>query len=236
MCESMTSIIVKKLVKSRNSKILEKYMLIHIYRKSSFYILVKYYLMKKKLYLIPWLFQDATSNTYKPVTKLLQKQWYIVIPVQIDWKYKTMKEYVEQCIDFYYKTGADWDVHLFGFSYWAMIAIIVSSFLNIEAQFLCSLSPYFAEDLPYIPRYWKKYIWNKRVHYFKSLSFKQLAKNNNTKTYIFYWEKEHPTVEKRADNAWILLKNSKIIKIPDAVHDIWSTEYIKGLSDFFILK
>jgi len=71
---------------------------------------------------------------------------FIVKEVSIQWMYRVMSDYVEQFQDFYLKNKGEKN-YILGFSFGAMIAFLSAPTLKPNKLFLCSLSPYFKEDL-----------------------------------------------------------------------------------------
>lgn len=185
--------------------------------------------MSKILYLIPGFGEDTKLEKYSEVKNIFKKQKFKIIPIKITWKYKTMSDYVREFLKQYKQHSNSDDVYILGFSYGAIISIIVSTQVHLKAQFVCSLSPFFKEDLPTIKERRKRYIGLKRLSDFESLSFNQLAKNITCKTYIFAGTKEWPEVEKRAKNASKLIKNNELFMIDGAKHDIWQKVYLELL-------
>jgi len=187
--------------------------------------------MKKVLYIIPGFNDKSTLKPYKEIEKYFQDFGFEVFPIEITWKNKTMTNYVEEFFSQFNKYGKNNEVYLLGFSYGAMISLIASSKTKIKMQFLCSLSPYFKEDLPNIPNWWKKYLGLKRMKDFEKLSFNNIAKNISAETILFAGTNEGVEVERRVKDANKKIKNSQLFLIEKAKHDISQDIYLEKIKE-----
>ena len=184
--------------------------------------------MKKIAFIIPGFGESKKNNpAYMKIAGYFKTKGINPIIVDIDWKYKVMTDYVEQFKEFYAKhveKGAE--VYILGFSYGAMVACISSPELKPKIQILCSLSPFFKEDMNRIKEWWKKYTGKKRINDLAKISFNDLAKKISSKTYILAGDKEGIEVEIRARETNNKIKNSRLIFIPGAKHMIGQKEYL----------
>ncbi len=161
------------------------------------------------------------------IESFFQAKNFQTVMVDIDWKYKTLSDYVAQFEKIYLENvKKDDQICFLGFSLGAMIALISSEKLKPKFQILCSLSPYFKEDLPRIKNWWKVFWGKRRMEDFAKFSLNKLAKNIPTKTIILAGDKEDWEVEIRAKEARQKIRNSQLIFIPNAKHDIGQTEYL----------
>ena len=118
---------------------------------------------------------------------------------------------------------------LAGFTYGAMTAFVAASHTLPHQLWLFSLSPYFSEDIPLLKLAYLRYIGKQRTERFWRVSFDKLASMVTCKTLIFTGDKEvkkYPLIGIRANAARDLLKNSKLIRIPLAGHDVSDPDYI----------
>lgn len=183
--------------------------------------------MNKIVYIIPGYSESKDNNpAYKKIGKYFKSRNTKTIIVDIDWKNKTMAEYVSEFSNIYSRNDNNGRVYFLGFSFGAMIAFISAEKLRPTALILCSLSPFFKEDVPHIREWWKKLIGKKRLIEFKKLSFNSLAKNISSKTFIIAGGREGEEVARRAKDANKKIKNSKLTIIPDARHKIGQNEYL----------
>lgn len=187
--------------------------------------------MAKIIYIIPGFGENTKLKRYHGIITFLKERGFNVVSVNITWKYKVMSDYVKefqvQCKQHNEKD----DVYLFGFSYGAMISFLASPGINPKAQFLCSLSPYFKEDLPSLKKWWKKFVGANRIKEFELLSFNDLVKQITCKTYIFAGAEEGSEVEIRAKSANKQLKNNELFMINGGKHDISQKVYFDKLKE-----
>lgn len=183
---------------------------------------------KKTVLFIPGYFETLTSRNYASTIKAIEGRGYKVIFVPIDWKYKTITDWVTEFESTYTKYNPATTI-LAGFSYGSMIALISASKRPPAALWLFSLSPYFAEDLPNLNPTWLRGIGKRRVMDFQRLAFTPIATTITSPTLIFYGEKEAsvwPPMKHRAEEARRLIKNSQLIQVPGAHHDVTDSRYI----------
>lgn len=182
--------------------------------------------MWKVLYLIPWFTEQIHEERYHNLINVLKSKDIKIVPILIDRKYKTMSDYVYQAISQINKHKS-WDiVSILWFSFGAVISYIISSQTDIiDTQYLCSLSPYFQEDLDHIPQRRKRFMGKKRIQDFQSISSSLLAKNISAHTYLLYWTQEHPAVATTSIRISNDLQNHNIIAIPWGKHDISQAVY-----------
>ena len=183
--------------------------------------------MDKVVYIIPGFGESNKQRAYKQIASYFKSKG--IKPISVDnikWKYNTMSDYVTQLMKRYKPNG---ETYILGFSYGAMLAFIASVKIKPKMQILCSLSPYFKEDLSHIPNTWKLYAGIKRINDHKNCSFNQLAKKTECKTTLLVGSKELKPVLRRANEAHKKLKNSKLIIIEGAKHKIAQKEYQKAL-------
>jgi hypothetical protein len=187
--------------------------------------------MSKVLYLIPWFLEKTTFKRYSALKTFLHKAWFKVISVEIDRKRKTMNDYVEDFLSTFNQHGNLDEVFVLWFSFWAMISFISSTKLEVKAQFLCSLSPYFKEDIPSVKEQWKKALGKKRLKVFNDLWFDELSPHVKCKTYIFYGTKEWPEIAKRSKDANTKIYESELLIIEWAKHDLSEKQYIATIKE-----
>ena len=185
--------------------------------------------MKKKVfYLIPGLGEKGTELGYKELVVAAKLFGFRVVIIKPDWRVPLMSDLIRRSlrkIDADVKKNKPDHVTIFGFSFGAFIAVIIASkrkLLPIDL-ILCSLSPYFNEDIEYLPENWKKELGNDRIKDFSKHFFPKGLKIN---TQIFVGKKEWPLIIKRAKLAYKLFVGKKnLILISGAVHDFNKTNY-----------
>lgn len=191
--------------------------------------------MKKDIFIIPGFKEKISDKAYVSLKNLFIKKGFTVHLVPIVWNYKTISDQITQFEEFYKKKKSK-NNYILGFSFGAVIAFAAANKLKPKKLFLCSLSPYFKEDLKLIPNTWKKFVGKKRILDFSKLIFGKLAKEINikTKTLVFIGEEEskkYITLKKRCEDAKSKIKNSKLIVIKNAPHDIGNKYYLEALDE-----
>ncbi len=181
----------------------------------------------KTAFIIPGFSESEKNNpAYRKIAGFFKKKDIRPVIVDIEWKRKTMSEYVRQFQKIYLEKNQGAEIYFFGFSYGAMIAFISSVEVKPKMQVLCSLSPFFREDFPRIREWWKKYIGKKRLKDFRHISFDALADKIVSDTIILAGNKEGSEVDCRAKDAHKKIKNSRLIIIQNAKHAIQQDEYL----------
>ena len=136
---------------------------------------------------------------------------------------------MEEFLNIYEKNKADNNI-FFGFSYGAMTAFLASLKVKADILILCSLSPYFQEDLPSLFKYWKKSVGKKRIKDFKTYKMSELVSKVRTQTFILYGEREGKFIEKRANDTFNKIKTDKqLIKVKGAKHDMGNKQYLEEI-------
>ncbi|PIR45695.1 MAG: hypothetical protein COV09_00055 [Candidatus Vogelbacteria bacterium CG10_big_fil_rev_8_21_14_0_10_50_13] len=176
-----------------------------------------------KAYIIPGFKEDARSKDYYKIMESLRKRGINPVPVTITWERRTMTDYINEFMKQHKGSGN----YILGFSFGAMISLICSRDTRPRTQILCSLSPYFKEDLPFLKKSWKSMIGKKRLNDLKNHSFKKAAKTSNCKTILTVGEEGNIT--RKVNEAGRKIKNSRVITIKGTGHDISSKEYNSAL-------
>jgi len=182
--------------------------------------------MKKVAYIIPGGFESVRQKPYKEIATFFKAKGIEPIPVEISWKHRTMNDYVNQFMKIYRNNPSE-EVYLLGFSFGAMVAFISSAKIKPKMQILCSLSPFFKEDLPSWKNWQKRILGKKRVEDLKNYSFNYLSRKVFCETKLIVGSKELKVVIKRSNEANKRLKNSEIIISKGAKHKISQKEYLK---------
>jgi esterase/lipase len=186
----------------------------------------------KKIFLIPGFKQKTNDIMFLHLKTFLKKINFEVFPVPINWNYKTMTDYVSEFKEFYNKNKGNDDNYILGFSYGAVIALMTAEDLKPNKIYLCSLSPDFKEDLIDMKPWILKYIGKRRCEEIKKRSGIEIAKELNTPAVVFYGEKEaekFPDIKKRCEETARYAKNTKLVIVKNAPHDISHPEYITAL-------
>lgn len=183
--------------------------------------------MKKIAYIIPGYKQSyKRQKGYNKIAEFFEEKGIKPIHIELDWsavKSGQYKSYSDQFLKKCKKVNGA-KVYILGFSFGAVVAFLTAAKIKPDVLILCSLSPYFREDLKTLRSAWLK-DWNKN---FKNndYSFNKIAKNIKTKTYIICGDKEGIEVEKRAIAAKRLIENSSLFIAKEAKHNVGQKEYL----------
>jgi esterase/lipase len=193
--------------------------------------------MQKVVYIIPGFQENSDAEIYKKISKSFIRLGIKPIFIHINWKAKNrlMRDYLKQFIDIYKKINIeDNTVYLFGFSTGAWIAFMASLEIEPKKVFLCSLSPYFKEDMKLWTKAWINGIGYNRFNDFKNHKFNSLVKRFKSKAIIFVGKNEDPkgVMIRRSNIAHESIKNSKLVIIPNAEHNIRQKEYLKAVKKY----
>ncbi len=182
--------------------------------------------MKRVVYIIPGYGGSEKHKVLKKIESWFEKKGITPKFVKIRWTYRTHDDYLN---DFFNHHTPNEEVYLFGFSFGAMTAFMASTQIKVKTLFLCSLSPYFKEDLDYIPASYKMFIGKKRMSVLNKLSFNELAKKVRAdKTIIIVGVKEGGDSMRRAQEAHKQIKNSELVVI-NARHKLESKVYLDAV-------
>ena len=188
--------------------------------------------MKHILYIIPGWNESTSQSEYQELKSHFTSREFIVVEISITWKKRVMSQYVEEFLSQCSHSSED-RVSLLGFSFGAMIAFISSQYISYTHMYLCSLSPFFKEDLNIIPKSWKTTLGKKRIEDFKTISFNEVIKHWYApfKIYLFYGEKEHPLLIRRVKDAYEKIKYSQLISIPNCKHELSNNTYLENIKN-----
>lgn len=182
---------------------------------------------QKSVFIIPGFRHKPTNIAYKRIAAMLKKQGYTPIPVTIPWKQTTISQNTEYFLKRYRKVNTK-NKYILGFSFGAMIAFLAATKVKTAGLILCSLSPYFKEDMAKL-RINKTSIRNQD---FTTLNFSALAKLIKTKRILMlYGAKETKALINRVTNGFkqIASKQKYLIQIQKTEHDIGSIRYLQTL-------
>ncbi|PIN81323.1 hypothetical protein COV13_01635 [Candidatus Woesearchaeota archaeon CG10_big_fil_rev_8_21_14_0_10_32_9] len=186
--------------------------------------------MSKVIYIIPGFTETVNLKGYQRAIKSFKSKDFKVVPIKITWKYNVMSDYIDEFFCQLSHKKSD-EVYIFGFSFGAMIAFISTIKLKPKMLFLCSLSPYFKEDLKSLKKSWINMVGKKRIADLKRFSFQELAKNISCKTLLIAGEKESREVYVRVNDANKRIRNSELLIVAGAKHEISQKEYITKLNE-----
>lgn len=183
----------------------------------------------KVVFIIPGYKHSPEKKEYQTIGKFFKAKNIDPVFVDVNWKYLTISQNVEEFLKLFNNTRADYKCVL-GFSFGAIIACKAASSVNVNDLILCSLSPYFAEDLPKIKQWWKQGVGKRRVTDFNKLEASKLFPLIKARTFILYGTKEGEFVTIRVKDTYKRLKCKKELVVVEGVkHDIADSNYLKAI-------
>lgn len=169
---------------------------------------------EKIVFIIPGFKHRPTHKAYKTIAKILKSEGYLPILVTIPWRQRTISQNAEYFLKIYQKVQAK-KKYILGFSFGAMIAFIASTKVNASGLILCSLSPYFKEDVS-----------SSQLHcatLAKKIKAKQIL--------LLYGKNETKPLIKRVSAVYrqISVTQKHLIPIKDTEHDIGDKRYLQTI-------
>ena len=111
----------------------------------------------------------------------------------------------------------------------AMVACIAATRFHVQQLFLCSLSPYFKEDLSHLTHDDINTLGQRRIADFNNYSFPEIAARITCETLIFAGSAESSVLIKRCEIAAREIENARLITIRGVEHSISDPRYRKTL-------
>lgn len=181
-------------------------------------------------FIIPGFKEKISDKQYVALKKMFLAKGFDVKMVPIVWHRKVMTDWVAQFSDFFEKHRGKKNIVL-GFSFGAMIALIAAKNLQMSRLILCSLSPYFAEDLLKIPTRWKEYIGRRRTEDFLKYLAKDAVKDVSLKVRVFIGGAEQKKFSQLALRCTFVAKalSTSVIVVDGVKHDIGDKRYRDAL-------
>lgn len=175
------------------------------------------------------------NKKYISLKNFLTAKGFKVIMVPVTWDRKTISENAKEFQVFYDKNkGAE--NYILGFSFGAVITFISAEKLRPVKIFLCSLSPYFKEDLKNEKQWILDYVGKRRVSDFLTMDGRKIAKELKVTATIFCGEEEgrrYPKLKKRCEETASLAHKAKLVMVKNAPHDTSFPEYAQAIKNEF---
>src|SRR3989344_389943 len=196
--------------------------------------------MGKVVFVIPGYGEKKSSRrAYAHIENAFKKRGYKTFVAPVTWLRHTMSDYVVEFVTFARSKIKRGDrIVMQGFSFGAVIALMSAHEIMTNNLLLCSLSPFFKQDLAATRRTWKsadKVMGKARMKDLARLDFGRFTKPGGRVT-LLLGAKEVGTVEQRVKDAHKRIKGSKLVVIPGAKHDIGNPDYLTAIkSEIFSL-
>jgi len=182
----------------------------------------------KPIFIIPGFRHSPKNKAYKEIAKILRREGYYPVLMNIQWRQTTISQNVENFVK-KFKKNTSRKKYILGFSFGAMIAFIASTKVSASGVVLCSLSPYFKEDLLKLNKNLLSSISVKRYNDFSNLHCEYIAKQIKVKQiHMLYGAREARSLIKRVTETYdqITSVNKYLIRIKKADHDMGHKRYL----------
>jgi len=186
---------------------------------------------KKVIFIIPGFRHNPQNRAYRMLAQTLRKEGYRPVLVTIPWKESTISENTQYFLKKYKKIKSR-QKYILGFSFGAMIAFIASTKVSPSGLILCSLSPYFQEDLPKVGERWTTSLMKQRYQDFSQLNCRELAQNIKAKKILMlYGTNEAKLLRRRVNKAFsqIAKRHKYLIPILETEHNISDKKYLNTI-------
>ncbi len=182
--------------------------------------------MKHTLYVIPGFGENTKMPDYKAVIKACRLFGYEVIEFNPCWDRSVASDWI---LDFErsLQKNKSAKTSIIGFSFGAYVAVLSAQKFKFEKLVLCSLSPYFADNIPEIPEAAWKFFGKRRKQDFSKHHF---PVGMQVDAAFLVGEHEIPMELKHVNDrykSWSGKKTHIIVK--GAEHSIGSGEYLNQI-------
>lgn len=169
--------------------------------------------------------ESADQKVYRQIARAFAKRKIKPVGIKIHWKRRTMSEYVEEAGQ-QIQSYSVRDKYVIGFSFGAYISFMLSTRQKFKLQILCSLSPYFSEEIPGMKKRWKLFMGKRRMKDFSRNRYSVLARKVKSKTILFCGDKEGSEVARVASGVYKSISQMKsLIILPGVKHNIRAPQY-----------
>ena len=175
-------------------------------------------------------FRSTDAGAYEETFDVFRAKGYAVHFVPINWRATSIKHWSEEVAEAY--AGCDPEhTTLAGFSLGAYSALVVAAKRPPAQLLLLSLSPYFAEDVPYLKERSIKYMKPRRMNAFRQIRFEELAPRVTSKTTLVVGSEETPELRNRVRQAHRQIQRSRLVTVEGVRHDMGHAAYQKALTN-----
>jgi thioesterase domain-containing protein len=179
-------------------------------------------------YIIPGFRQTTRASAYRKIMRAFREAGVKPVGIRIKWKRTVLSQNIEEFLS-QLRAPQEGGYCILGFSFGAMVALVSASRgLMPERLFLCSLSPFFAEQTPRSPAA-KRSLGKRRLADFQSIRFNNVVSDIRSKTEIFVGSNEDAAVIKMARSTRRRLRRSRLFIVRNSGHDIGNPAYLSAV-------
>ncbi len=175
--------------------------------------------------LIPGFGESPADKQYRIIRKSLEDAGWNVVPVRIKWERTTLTSWLEQT-----RSVAKKHPHLdtlFGFSFGALIALVLKAELRPRTVIAASPSPYFREQLKLLPPLAEKMLGKKRMADFKNYPIAIVTHGPRVRVRIIVGEVDFPLLISESRKLKTLMGGAAThTLVPKAPHDLGDPNYL----------
>ncbi len=182
----------------------------------------------KTVLFVPGFMEDYASRDYETLLADIESKGYRAQFVSIAWRRTVIDDWVGELHEVYGTHNPKHTV-LAGFSFGALVALLAASQRQPAALWLCSLSPFFAEDMPDLKVAWMHDIGERRAARFRKLSFSAIVPKVGCPILLAGGANEVPPVAKRRNQAAEAWPHAVSCVAPDCAHDVTNPHYRQTL-------
>jgi len=182
----------------------------------------------KTVLFVPGFMEDRHSRDYDTLLAAIETKGYRTHFVSLSWRRTTIDDWTRELHEVYHAHNPKQTI-LAGFSFGAMTALMTAAQRPPAALWLCSLSPYFAEDMPEAKVTWLHDIGERRAARFRTLPFDNLASKVTCPILLVAGANEDARVLKRRDAAAKTWPHAVVCTAPDCAHDATNPHYRQTL-------
>ncbi len=187
--------------------------------------------MKKTVFIIPGFRHGPGTKAYKEIAVILREEGYFPVLSGISWKKRTVSENAILFLKEFTRMKRK-KKYILGFSFGAMVALLASTKVRSSGLILCSLSPFFREDIAKVQTNLMSAVMAERYQDFAQLQSAVLAKRIKTKqVHMLYGTREAKSLKKRVNNTFdrIISSRKHLTRIKKTEHEIGSTRYLQTI-------
>jgi hypothetical protein len=187
-------------------------------------------LMKQIIYIIPGFGESLKDSPYLELIRYLELKGFKVVFYQPKWKWNTIERWLNDFNKIIDKNNQNNSIIL-AFSLGAYIAVLSTKFHTFSKLILCSLSPYFSDDIKFIPQIAEKILGKRRFTAFKKQG---VPKDTQVPAIFLYGLKEKelfPNSDRKYFDLWKGKKKRIIVSNSD--HDISNPNYVREIKNLF---
>lgn len=180
--------------------------------------------MKKTLLVIPGFGESTKEEQYKKLISLAKKDFDKIIEVNPVWNHRTVTHWYQDVLKSLSGVNPE-NITAVGFSLGAYILILLSEHMNFNKTLLCSLSPFFKEQLSKMPEGAQDFFGKRRV---KDFHKHHLPKKTQSSQTIFLFGTEDWVYAINQSEILAKVFKSEFVRIPGTGHEL-TDDYIEEI-------